>query len=164
MRRLLALFLLLAVQGVAWAAEDFVLKDTSGREHVLSALKGKFVVVNFWATWCPPCLEEIPELIRFHDTHQDKDAVVWGINFEKVDPAKLARFIDEQMMSYPVLPMHPARPTPFGPIRGLPTTVLVAPDGTVARTHLGAITHDTLERYMREWCATPAGKESKACR
>ncbi|MGK0673118.1 MAG: TlpA disulfide reductase family protein [Halothiobacillaceae bacterium] len=163
MRRLLALFLLLTIQGAGWAAEDFVLKDTSGREHALSALKGKFVVVNFWATWCPPCLEEIPELIRFHDAHQDKNAVVWGVNFEKVDPVRLARFINEQMISYPVLPMHPARTTPFGPIRGLPTTVLVAPDGTIARTHFGAITHDTLERYIREWCTSSAGKESKAC-
>lgn len=163
MRRLITLFLLLAVQGAAWA-EDLVLRDTAGKEHVLASLKGKFVVVNFWATWCPPCLEEIPELIRFHDVHQDKDAVVWGINFEKIDPAKLASFVDDQMISYPVLPMAPARRGPFGPVSGLPTTVLVAPDGTVARTHLGAITHDTLERYMREWCATPAGKESKACR
>lgn len=163
MRRLITLFLLLAVQGAAWA-EDLVLRDTAGKEHVLASLKGKFVVVNFWATWCPPCLEEIPELIRFHDAHQDKDAVVWGINFEKIDPAKLASFVDDQMISYPVLPMAPARRGPFGPVSGLPTTVLVAPDGTVARTHLGAITHDTLERYMREWCATPAGKESKACR
>ncbi|MEW5973268.1 MAG: TlpA disulfide reductase family protein [Pseudomonadota bacterium] len=164
MRRLVALFLLLAVQGAAWAAEDLVLRDMAGKEHALASLKGKFVVVNFWATWCPPCLEEIPELIRFHDTHKDRDAVVWGINFEKVDPAKLAGFVDDQMISYPVLPMAPARRGPFGPVSGLPTTVLVAPDGTVARTHLGAITHDTLERYMREWCATPAGKESKACR
>lgn len=163
MLRLFALLLLLLVQPLAWA-EEVVFKDTAGREHALSALKGKFVVVNFWATWCPPCLEEIPELIRFHDAHKDKDAVVWGMNPEKVDPAKLARFIDEQMISYPVMPVNPARPTPFGPIRGLPTTILVAPDGSVARTHLGPITHDTLERYMREWCSSPPGKESKACR
>ena len=163
MRRLAALFLLLAVQGAAWAG-DLVLKDTAGKEHSLASQQGRFVVVNFWATWCPPCLEEIPELIRFHDTHADKDAKVWGISFEKADPARLASFIDEQMISYPVMPMAPARRGPFGPITGLPTTVVVAPDGSVARTHVGGITHDTLERYMREWCATPKGKESEACR
>jgi len=163
MRYLIAFCLLLVVQGGVWA-DELVLKDIEGKEHALTSLQGKFVVVNFWATWCPPCLEEIPELIRFHDTHQDKDAVVWGINLEKADPAKLARFVDDQMISYPVLPMAPGRRGPFGPITGLPTTVLIAPDGSVARTHLGAITHDTLERYMREWCATHPEKESKACR
>ncbi len=163
MRRLAALLLLLAVQGSAWA-EDLLLQDTQGKTHSLAGQKGKFVVVNFWATWCPPCLEEIPELIRFHDTHQDKDAIVWGVDFEKADPARLAQFIDDQLISYPVMPMSPGRKGPFGPIRGLPTTVLVAPDGSVARTHLGPITHDTLERYMREWCQTPAGKEIETCR
>jgi len=163
MRHLAAILLLLAVHAPAWA-QDVVLQDTQGRAHSLAGQQGKFVVVNFWATWCPPCLEEIPELIRFHDSHKDKDALVWGVDFEKADAGKLARFIDDQMISYPVMPMSPAKPGPFGPIRGLPTTVLVAPDGSVARTHVGAINHDTLERYMREWCQTPAGKEIKACR
>ena len=163
MRILAIIALLFAVHATAWA-EDLVLRDTQGKTHSLASQKGKFVVVNFWATWCPPCLEEIPELIRFHDTHKDKDAVVWGANFEKVDTAKLARFIDDQMISYPVMPMEPARRGPFGPITGLPTTVLVAPDGSIARTHLGAINHETLERYVHEWCQSPAGKEIKTCR
>lgn len=163
MRLLASLALLLAFQSTAWA-EDLVLQDTQGKTHSLVDQKGRFVVVNFWATWCPPCLEEIPELIRFHDTHKAKDAVMWGVDFEKVDAAKLAQFIDDQMISYPVMPMAPARRGPFGPIQGLPTTVLVAPDGSVARTHLGPINHETLERYMREWCQTPAGKENKTCR
>ncbi|MEW6445309.1 MAG: TlpA disulfide reductase family protein [Pseudomonadota bacterium] len=163
MRRLILCALLFGMSAPLLAA-DLVLQDIQGKSHSLEAQKGRFVVVNFWATWCPPCQEEIPELIRFHDAHKDKDAVVWGVDYEKTDPARLARFVDEQMISYPVLPMHPAKPGPFGPVRGLPTTVLVAPDGSVARTHMGAITHDTLERYMREWCQTSAGKESKTCR
>ncbi len=147
----------------AWAV-DFSLKDTQGKTHNLSDYQGKFVVVNFWATWCPPCREEIPELIRFHDAHHAKDAVVWGVSYERTDPSKLAKFIDEQMISYPVMPMNPGQPSPFGSIRGLPTTVLVAPDGSIARTHLGGISHDVIERYMREWCQSPAGKENKICR
>ena len=147
----------------AWAV-DFSLKDTQGKMQSLADYKGKFVVVNFWAVWCPPCREEIPELIRFHDTHQAKDAVVWGVSYDKADNAKLTKFMDEQMMSYPVMPMSPGQPSPLGAIRGLPTTVLIAPDGSIARTHLGAITHEQIERYMRDWCQTPAGKETKVCR
>jgi thiol-disulfide isomerase/thioredoxin len=149
----------------AWAV-DFSLKDMQGKAFNLADEKGKFVVVNFWATWCPPCREEIPELIRFHDVHKNKDAVVWGVNYEKAgNPAMLAQFVDDQMIDYPVLPMSPMQPNPFGPIRGLPTTVLVAPDGSIARTHLGGITGKVIEGYMRDWCQTnPAGKEMKACR
>ncbi len=145
-------------------ALEFSLKDMQGKTQSLADHKGKFVVVNFWATWCPPCREEIPELIRFHDTHAQKDAVVWGLAYEKIDAGKLNKFIDEQMISYPVMLLNPGQATPFGSIRGLPTTVLLAPDGNVARTHLGAITHEVIERYMREWCQSPAGKEVKVCR
>ena len=161
---LLSVFLLAATvcAPAAWAV-DFSLKDTQGKNHSLSDYKGKFVVVNFWATWCPPCREEIPELIRFHDTHQAKDAVVWGVSYDKADNAKLTRFMEEQMMSYPVMPMSPGQPSPLGSIRGLPTTVLIAPDGSIARTHLGGITHEQIERYMRDWCQTPTGKETKIC-
>ncbi len=150
---------------VSALAVDFSLVDTQGKTHTLAEEKGKFVVVNFWATWCPPCREEIPELVLFHDKHKTKDAVVWGVSYEKANPAKLTQFIDEQLMSYPVMPMNPAQVPPFGPIRGLPTTVLVAPDGSVARTHLGGITGKTIEGYMQQWCETnPAGKNEKACR
>ena len=166
MSRMAAFLLLmgsmLVVSTSAWAVE-FSLKDIQGKTQSLSNYQGKFVVVNFWATWCPPCREEIPELIRFHDTHQAKDAVVWGVAYEKIDSGKLAKFVDEQMISYPVMLMSPSQPSPLGAIRGLPTTVLVAPDGSIARTHLGGITHEVLERYMREWCQTPAGKETKIC-
>jgi len=146
-------------------AVDFSLVDTQGKMHTLAEQKGKFVVVNFWATWCPPCLEEIPELVLFHDNHKAKDAVVWGVSYEKVDSSKLAQFVNEQMISYPVMPMSPSQVPPFGSIRGLPTTVLIAPDGSVARTHLGGITVKAIEVYMQQWCQTnPAGKEMKVCR
>jgi len=160
----LALTLTFGMQLSALAV-DFSLVDTQGKTHTLAEQKGKFVVVNFWATWCPPCREEIPELVLFHDNHKAKDAIVWGVSYENVNPTKLSQFIDEQMMSYPVLPMSPSQVPPFGSIRGLPTTVLVAPDGSVVRTHLGGITAKAIEGYMQQWCQTnPAGKEMKVCR
>lgn len=162
MRSFLALLLFLTLQA-AWASDDLVLTDTQGKTHALADLRGKFVVVNFWATWCPPCQEEIPELTRFHDAHHARDAVVWGIHYGKIDPAKLAGFIDDAMISYPVFPMPATQRAPFGPIRGLPTTVLLAPDGSIVRTHLGLITHEILERYMRGWCESPPGTGSKVC-
>lgn len=61
--------------GIA-AEPDYAPRDYKGVEHRLSDYRGKWVVMNFWATWCPPCLEEIPELAKFHAEHKDKDAVV----------------------------------------------------------------------------------------
>ena len=131
-------------------AVDLQLSDINGGEHRLSDYRGQWVVLNFWATWCPPCLEEIPELVVFHEQHHQHDAVVLGVNFELVDRQKLLSFVDENFIDYPVLPMAPARTTPLGPVTGLPTTYLIGPDGRVAKVHVGAVTASQLESYITE--------------
>ena len=72
---------------------DFALPDLDGKIHRLSDYRGKWVVVNYWATWCPPCLEEIPELEDFYSEHHKRDAIVVGINYEDSDPAYLKSFV-----------------------------------------------------------------------
>ena len=91
-------------------------------EHKLSDYRGKWVVVNYWATWCPPCLTEIPELVDFHEDHKDKDAVVVGVNFENIGVNGLKQFVDEYFMNYPVLRTKPGPNSALGPIPGLPPT------------------------------------------
>lgn len=139
-----------AVLGLAQAAEkDFTLSGTDGVSHSLKDFRGKWVVVNFWATWCPPCLEELPGLVAFHNKHKDHDAVVLGINYEDIGADQLATFIKRHDIDYTVLRLNPADTSPFGDISGLPTTYLVNPQGETVARQVGPITGAALENFIR---------------
>ncbi len=127
---------------------DFALPDLAGVERKLSEFRGKWVVVNFWATWCPPCLEEIPQLVAFHQRHKDRDAVVVGVNFEEIDPFLLEDFVEEQGMTYPVLLAGSSPLVPFEPLQGLPSTFIVTPGGELVARHVGPIDGAALEAFL----------------
>lgn len=129
---------------------DFTLPDMKGVEHKLSDYRGKWVVVNYWATWCPPCLAEIPELVDFHEAHKDKDAVVLGVNFESIGIKGLKRFSEEYFMNYPVLRTKPGINSELGPIPGLPTTFLISPEGEVVARQVGQITSKLIEDFISQ--------------
>jgi peroxiredoxin len=127
---------------------DFTLNDVDGKPRSLSEFRGKWVIVNYWATWCPPCLDEIPDLVEFHEKHKDKDAVVLGISFEEADREQLLEFVDQHFMTYPVLSMDPVPVTPLGPVLGLPTTYIISPQGERVARQEGPITGAAIEAYL----------------
>ena len=148
MRLLAIVFMILfAATGVAEPV-DYSLPDLHGKNHSLADYKGKWVIVNYWATWCPPCQEEIPDLVEFHDRHKDDDAVVVGINFEDIGEEQLAAFVDSFLISYPILRSEPLAVTPLGPIPGLPTTYIIAPDGSPVARQVGPVTGKQLDDYI----------------
>ncbi|MES9941954.1 MAG: TlpA disulfide reductase family protein [Candidatus Thiodiazotropha sp. 6PLUC2] len=131
-------------------AVDFELPGLDGKNYRLSDYRGKWVLVNYWATWCPPCREELPELEVFHSNHKDKDAVVLGIAMERIDPPRLKSFVDEQFLSYPILLTKPAARTELGRVPGLPTSFLVNPEGELVARQVGPVTLEDLESFINE--------------
>ncbi len=134
--------------------EDIKFIDLDGKESKLSDYKGKWVIINLWATWCPPCLVEIPDLVMFHEEHKDKDAIVIGVNYETIDLEKVKVFAESQMINFPVARFETkadGRTTPFGPLQGLPTTYMVAPDGSVVAARTGMVDQKMLESFMQTY-------------
>ena len=132
------------VSGVA--AEGFTLKDTQGKTHRLEDYKGKWVLVNFWATWCPPCLEEIPDLIKLSETR--KDLVVIGIAMDYQNPAYVKEFAANLFVTYPIVLGDTKIAAQIGKIPGLPTTYLYNPNGKITAQNVGALTREAVERYI----------------
>lgn len=152
--RFLAMLLALAVTATVSRAEsggvDFSLPGIDGEMHRLSDHRGKWVIINFWATWCGPCMVEIPELVRFHERHKDDDAIVIGVNFEDIETDALEKFIDEMAINYLVVRTGPgdAPIVPFEPLKGLPSTFFVDPHGAYVASHVGPVTGEAIEDFL----------------
>ena len=153
MKRLIIVWLLCVAPVMAAMAEGkpvFSLPDTRGKIHTLSQYAGKWVVVNYWATSCPPCIKEIPQLEAFHQRHKNHDAVVLGVDFEDISLAWLKDFMDSMSMSYPVLRSDMSQQvTPFGVIMMLPTTFIISPAGELVARQAGAVTAADLEAFIK---------------
>lgn len=149
--RLIAVLSFLLVFNAGFAEPvDYQLPDLNGETQSLADYRGKWVVVNYWATWCPPCQEEMPDLVDFHERHKDKDAVVIGINYEDIGQKQLAAFVDSFLISYPIWRSEPVASTPLGDIPGLPTTFIISPDGTPVARQVGPVTAEHLEAYIKK--------------
>ena len=158
--RLASFFLLFLATFTVNAAYDISLKSPDGTEHKLSEYigQGKWVVLNIWGTRCPPCREEMPELVLFHDEYKDEKAIVVGIaiDFPSYGYAKkddVASFADDYLIDFPLL-LSDARITEkleLGRLEGLPTTYLFAPDGTVVGMQVGGITKKIIENFIQQY-------------
>jgi thiol-disulfide isomerase/thioredoxin len=120
-------------------APNFKLTDASGQPVTLSALRGKVVLLNFWATWCPPCKMEIPWLIEFQQTYRDQGFVVVGISMDEDGWNAVKPFIDRTKINYPMTIGNDNIATLYGGIESLPTTLIIDRSGRIASTHTGLV-------------------------
>lgn len=145
---------LFAAPSYAQEVKDVTFVDLDGNKSKLSDYKGKWVIVNLWATWCPPCLKEIPDLVMFHEEHAKKDAVVIGVNYEDIDPQKVKNFAESQMVNYPIVRFEgevDGRTTPFGQLKGLPTTYMVTPEGQIVAARTGMVDDVMLKDFIKNF-------------
>jgi cytochrome c biogenesis protein CcmG/thiol:disulfide interchange protein DsbE len=114
----------------------------------LADYKGKVVLLNFWATWCGPCKQEIPAFVELYDQYKDKGFVVLGVSIDD-SPEQLRAFTHEWRMQYPVLQMQSDIESAYGPFFGVPTSFFLARDGSICTKHLGPATKEQFEREIK---------------
>lgn len=146
---LAALAAVLAAQTESRPAPGWTLKDPDGREVSFSQFAGKVVVVDFWATWCAPCVEEIPGFVALQKKYGADGLVVVGVSFDRGGPAKVKKFMQEHGMNYVVVMGNAEVGEAFGGFEALPTTFLISRDGRIVHQKTGAWPHEKYEELVK---------------
>ncbi len=141
--------LLLSLFSVQFAwADDWSLKDKDGIQYKLSQEKGKWVLVNFWAPWCPPCLAEMPGLDALQKQH--KDLLVIGVAVMYRKTQEVTDVIKEKSLTYPIVLGNEDIAGEFGGMTGMPTSFLYSPTGTLVGHHDGPLTQVDVEQVIAQ--------------
>ncbi len=128
---------------------DFVLKDMDGKDLNLADLKGKVVLLNFWATWCGPCKYEIPMFVELQEQYRDKGVVFLGLSVDD-PPEKLRPFAEQYKINYPILVGNGRDDVQdaFGPVWGIPVTFMISRDGKICKRHMGLASKDQFAKEI----------------
>ena len=128
----------------------FDLRDTKGNIFTEKNTKGKYLVINFWASWCTPCLKEIPAFVEFYKENSGHVEIL-GLDFEPVNVEVINEFVERFSINYPIILYSHINDTEFnkfGEIVGMPTTIIYSPEGELLQTFMGEITVEDLNKYI----------------
>ena len=134
-----------APQAPAWSLEDLV-----GQSVASTDFDGKVLLIDFWATWCPPCRAMIPGLIELHNEYGSRGFVVIGISLDQKGPEVVAAFVQRHEIPYPVFMANEEVIESFGGIRSIPTSFLIDREGRIRERHVGYLPTDHLEPRIQD--------------
>lgn len=129
-------------------APDFTLKDLNGKDISLQDLSGKVVFLNIWATWCPPCREEIPGFVEAYSQYKDKGMVIIGISVDNAGTGPVIKFAEKFKINYPVVMATNKLIKDYGPVHFIPTTVVIDKNGKIREKKVGYMDKGTIIKYF----------------
>jgi peroxiredoxin len=132
------------------AAPSFSLRDVSGDVVVSSHFLGKPTVINFFATWCPPCVEEIPGFVDVYNKYKDRGFELVGISFDTDPREKLPAFVKTHRIEYRILLGDQATARAYGGVSYLPTTIFIGKDGRIRNVHVGYLDRNAFDSEVRK--------------
>lgn len=119
-----------------------------GESIAFEALKGQWVIINYWASWCAPCMQEIPQLNAFYHSHKGHGVKIYGVNFDQFESSELKRTIAKMGIQFPNLSRDPAHQLGLGEIPGIPMTFVFNPQGKLTQKLFGEQTIESLEKAI----------------
>ncbi|MFW6160418.1 MAG: TlpA family protein disulfide reductase [Acidobacteriota bacterium] len=134
----------------AVSAPSFSLTDIQGNTLTLNNLKGKVIFLNFWATWCPPCRQEIPGFIDIYEKYKDQGMVIIGVSLDRTGEGVVKKFVQENNITYPIAMATSALVDSYQPGRFIPTTIFIGHEGNIQGKHVGYLDKETLEKHFLE--------------
>ena len=132
-------------------APDFVLKDLQGKDLKLADYKGKVLVLNFWATWCPPCRAEIPDFVEAYAANKDKGLEILGVSVDRMTADRLLPFVSKAKINYPVVLADAKIVQDYEPGDYIPATIIIDKKGIVRHRHVGQIDKETLVQLFNQY-------------
>ena len=127
---------------------SFNVRDLDGQMISSADLKGKVGVINFWATWCPPCRKEIPDFVAAYNAHKSEGLVIIGLSVDELSPAELRAFVRGKGITYPVALASEAIIRAFDPGGYIPTTFIIDKKGRIRHKQVGGMDLDNLEDWF----------------
>jgi len=130
-------------------APEFTLPDLEGNQIELSSMKGKVLILDFWATWCPPCKEEVPHLVALQSKYRDQGLQIVGLSLDQGGAGLVKPFADEHYVNYTMLIANDETAKAYGGVSMIPTTFVVDRSGIVVKRFIGYTTPEAFEEAIQ---------------